>query len=34
MKWEEDGLEDFGKFLIGIMIVMVLVLLLLICALS
>lgn len=34
MKWEDDGLEDFGKFLAGIMIVMVLVLLLLICALS
>ena len=34
MKWEDDGLEDFGKFLIWIMIVMVLVLLLLIYALS
>lgn len=34
MKWEEDGLEDFGKFLIGIMVVMILVLLLLIYALS
>lgn len=34
MKWEDDGLEDFGKFLIGIMVVMTLVLLLLIYAFS
>jgi hypothetical protein len=34
MKWEDDGLEDFGKTLIGIMVVMALVLLLLIYAFS
>ena len=34
MKWEDDGLEDFGKTLIAIMIVMALVLLLLIYAFS
>jgi len=34
MKWEDDGLEDFGKALIAIMVVMTLVLLLLIYAFS
>lgn len=30
MKWQDDGLDDFGKLVIGIMIVVALVLLLLI----
>ena len=34
MKWQDDGLDDFGKLVIWIMAVMVLVLLLLIFALS